>query len=718
MRRHVNNSSSSSRKRNPLLLFGLGLLLYALFRVYSLHADLHELHQSLNGQRGTGAAAPVDVQVIMPEENDMLFLNASSKGLGTILAYPHVDECRQCSVCIPQHFIDQQLGNGSRGSRWWQRRWSRQLLLSEQQQHEQQQQEEEEEVGYALPQLHWSATADGNSGASGAVRNDDGSSSSSRRRSKGRREPWLQRQQQWRAALQAAGYPPNSVSSAEQSHDLQGQQQKRQQQQSPRPRLDGVKTHKAWLAKQAAGAANTDTHAVPGVEVILNMPDNSFDWQGVKHQIGPTTLQMDQSKIRHCKACRGCQQHLTPMPKGIHWLGASFLHDPGASDAWLMTADAAGHKEGAPDTPQSVVKVWCVPVPKPGSRVPAVCKPSAIREQLQLVLALQNIAEDCQFGELLPRHWVGPVDGVLPGSHGYRVLWDGLWADLVVGVSAENLVHRGEPRVQPSLLLHYLQHQLNSTQVVMAAIFDLLFSQCDRHGQNLYLKPDGSLVLIDNDQSYGASWRPCGVDSLFLPGTQKYEIERLGFSYVMKKPEYAPPQAPSKHLDPLQLLDYRCHLPEGRTSLGTAYPKQVTRCLKRLSKMPPEKIASKYGYPHPRMAAAVHQRAKDMLQKGFEWTLQNGWPQNPVPTRYKWSKGCCKLRRRPDDSSTSAGNSSSSQGPYECTSWVQPDLRWPTDLPIGDPVTGLDWEHNGADTGTYNLERPSDEELYKAPSFP
>lgn len=37
-------------------------------------------------------------------------------------------------------------------------------------------------------------------------------------------------------------------------------------------------------------------------------------------------------------------------------------------------------------------------------------------------------------------------------------------------------------------------------QVMLAAIFDLLFSQCDRHGQNLYLQPDGSLVLIDNDQ--------------------------------------------------------------------------------------------------------------------------------------------------------------------------------------------------------------------------
>jgi hypothetical protein len=31
-------------------------------------------------------------------------------------------------------------------------------------------------------------------------------------------------------------------------------------------------------------------------------------------------------------------------------------------------------------------------------------------------------------------------------------------------------------------------------------VFDLLFSQCDRHGQNLYLKPDGAIVLIDNDQ--------------------------------------------------------------------------------------------------------------------------------------------------------------------------------------------------------------------------
>jgi hypothetical protein len=30
---------------------------------------------------------------------------------------------------------------------------------------------------------------------------------------------------------------------------------------------------------------------------------------------------------------------------------------------------------------------------------------------------------------------------------------------------AENLVHRGDPRAQPGLLLDYLTHKLNSTQV-------------------------------------------------------------------------------------------------------------------------------------------------------------------------------------------------------------------------------------------------------------
>jgi hypothetical protein len=42
------------------------------------------------------------------------------------------------------------------------------------------------------------------------------------------------------------------------------QQQQRRRLQQQRPKLDGVQTHKDWLAKQARGEANTDTHAGGG----------------------------------------------------------------------------------------------------------------------------------------------------------------------------------------------------------------------------------------------------------------------------------------------------------------------------------------------------------------------------------------------------------------------------------------------------------------------
>jgi hypothetical protein len=60
---------------------------------------------------------------------------------------------------------------------------------------------------------------------------------------------------------------------------------------------------------------------------------------------------------------------------------------------------------------------------------------------------------------------------------------------------------------------------------------------------------------------------------------------------------------------------------------------QVTKCLRKLSRLSPAAIMKKYSYPSLDMAAALHQRANDMLHNGFEWTLNYGWPQNPSPTR-------------------------------------------------------------------------------------
>ena len=46
-----------------------------------------------------------------------------------------------------------------------------------------------------------------------------------------------------------------------------------------------------------------------------------------------------------------------------------------------------------------------------------------------------------------------------------------------------------------------------NVQVELGAIHDLLFSQCDRHPQNVIINADGSLKLIDNDQAFLSSWR-------------------------------------------------------------------------------------------------------------------------------------------------------------------------------------------------------------------
>lgn len=51
------------------------------------------------------------------------------------------------------------------------------------------------------------------------------------------------------------------------------------------------------------------------------------------------------------------------------------------------------------------------------------------------------------------------------------------------GISLENLVRLGNPAMHPNQLLDFMSHKVNKTQVVLAAMFDLMTSQCDRHAQ-------------------------------------------------------------------------------------------------------------------------------------------------------------------------------------------------------------------------------------------
>lgn len=119
---------------------------------------------------------------------------------------------------------------------------------------------------------------------------------------------------------------------------------------------------------------------------------------------------------------------------------------------------------------------------------------------------------------------------------------------------------------------------------MLAAIWDLLTTQCDRHGQNVYVDAAGHVKLIDADQALGDGWRVCGVDSLFLPTTQKYMINLLGWQYVMKHPHDSPREFPPQdNLSAQIALDYRCHASGG--AIGRNYPAQVKQCLSDISNM-------------------------------------------------------------------------------------------------------------------------------------
>jgi hypothetical protein len=70
--------------------------------------------------------------------------------------------------------------------------------------------------------------------------------------------------------------------------------------------------------------------AVPGVQVVVDMPDRSFEWEGSTYHVGPASLLADQRKIRSCELCRGCRQALRPMPKGARRVVCS------AGAAWCV----------------------------------------------------------------------------------------------------------------------------------------------------------------------------------------------------------------------------------------------------------------------------------------------------------------------------------------------------------------------------------------------
>jgi len=49
-----------------------------------------------------------------------------------------------------------------------------------------------------------------------------------------------------------------------------------------------------------------------------------------------------------------------------------------------------------------------------------------------------QLTRECGLTDIVPKLWVAPVNGVLPGN-GFRLNWLGLWSDVADGVSIENI---------------------------------------------------------------------------------------------------------------------------------------------------------------------------------------------------------------------------------------------------------------------------------------
>ena len=136
-------------------------------------------------------------------------------------------------------------------------------------------------------------------------------------------------------------------------------------------------------------------------------------------------------------------------------------------------------------------------------------------------------AEDANLTAATPRTWTERVRSFLPmndggdGSRGVKVDAKFQFYDVAEGVSVEAFYGDG---VTERVL--NLTRSIPHEDVVRAAVFDLLFSEQDRHGQNVFVSESGRLHVLDNEGSFGP------INSMLIPGGQKFEVYRIGYGAV------------------------------------------------------------------------------------------------------------------------------------------------------------------------------------------
>ncbi len=411
----------------------------------------------------------------------------------------------------------------------------------------------------------------------------------------------------------------------------------------------------------------------------------------------------------HCKECYGCNVRLSRIIKRAEFKGKSVQVFSGASGAailkgkilkkdFLLSDDndfkknndedddkkdkiSAGvnhHEElEEADAEMTVfVKAWCnfgkyAQTPdNPKSGVPSKCSDydkinlskygGKCHVQggrygfgdcnFKFISSLDKLAHAANLSSVVPRSWTVEVKSFLPWdgfSTGGHKLQKGVRAQFyekAPGVSIEAVLGTLDPTVNFGAFKN-----ISHDNVIRAATFDLLFSESDRHGQNVFFSDEGEITLIDSEGAFGES------NTMLLPGHQKYEINRIGFSAIVGCGQNCPGE-PKPSVSPMATLDYRCHIP--RQYVGFEFPSGVEPFLKRIQSMSAKSVVEEFKMTREEHANHLKRTVDEMLSLGFEGAMLsalsrqrggNGYPIGKYGLQYWYpiTKACCGLETCP-----------------------------------------------------------------------
>eukprot|EP00873_Tetraselmis_striata_P033580 jgi/Tetstr1/453844/TSEL_004006.t2 len=342
----------------------------------------------------------------------------------------------------------------------------------------------------------------------------------------------------------------------------------------------------------------------------------------------------------NCSACSGCRHRLAELRPQQTYFGQPFRREPGRSAATALRVTSANAQQGV-----ALAKFWCLPFANAeGKFDPSLCESSnsnKTRLSMDDQEAVFRVAQECGMEGIVPRQWVENITAVMPET-GYVVRQPALLQDYVDGISLQALSrHKDKAFVMRTL------QRIKPKQVVLAALYDTLFAQADRHPQNVLLDARANLYLIDNDKALSGA-----PNSIFLPQTLHHVFTYYGRPYVSSR-GVEPLTRPS----PLAQLDYRCHTENESRQIGREYPSRFKQCLRNLHFMDVEGIMSAYGFQSRSRAALLKERAGKLFAVRFEEAMAEMAPQSPTCRSYPLQAPCCRWKAGPGESAQCADRS-------------------------------------------------------------